>query len=97
MNHDPGTGQGRNGDLQRPLLLDQGLACVEHQVEEDLLERVFDAFFSTKAEKRGREQRGIGLGLAICKDIIEEHGGCIDVESIEGHGTTFTVTLPTAS
>ena len=61
------------------------------------LERVFDAFFSTKAEKRGRDRKGIGLGLAICKDIIEEHGGCIDVESIEGHGTTFTVTLPTAS
>lgn len=66
-------------------------------IRQENLERVFDAFFSTKAEKRGREQRGIGLGLAICKDIIEEHGGCIDVESIEGHGTTFTVTLPTAS
>ncbi len=61
------------------------------------LERVFDEFFSTKAENRGRDRKGIGLGLAICKDIIEEHGGCIDVESIEGHGTTFTVTLPTAS
>ncbi len=66
-------------------------------IREENLERVFDAFFSTKAENRGRERRGIGLGLAICKDIIEEHGGSIDVESIEGHGTTFTVTLPTAS
>ena len=66
-------------------------------IRRENLERVFDAFFSTKTENRGRDRKGIGLGLAICKDIIEEHGGCIDVESIEGHGTTFTVTLPTAS
>ncbi len=58
---------------------------------------VFEPFYSTKQNESRREKRGLGLGLAICKQIIEEHGGTIEVESIEGHGTTFTITLPTAS
>jgi len=37
---------------------------------------------------------GLGLGLALCKLIVEAHGGTIAVESIVGKGTTFTVTLP---
>ena len=61
------------------------------------LERIFQPFFSTKQNEDRREQRGIGLGLAICRDIIEEHGGSIDVESIPDHGTTFTITLPSVS
>ena len=61
------------------------------------IERIFEPFFSTKQNENRREQRGIGLGLAICRDIIDEHGGHIDVESIPDHGTTFTITLPTVS
>jgi signal transduction histidine kinase len=38
----------------------------------------------------------MGFGLAICKRIIEAHGGNITVESIIGIGTTFTLTLPTS-
>lgn len=49
--------------------------------------RVFDPFYSTKT-------RGIGLGLAICRSIIETHEGKIAVESQPGAGTTFTVCLP---
>ncbi len=48
---------------------------------------VFTPFFTTKPE-------GCGLGLAVVHGIIEEHGGEIDVSSIEGEGTTFTVSLP---
>ena len=54
-----------------------------------ILPRVFDPFFTTKA-------KGIGLGLAISKRIIEHHGGRIAVESELSRGTTFTITLPQA-
>ncbi len=49
--------------------------------------RIFDPFFTTKAT-------GVGLGLAISKKIIEDHGGSIKVESKLSKGTTFTISLP---
>jgi signal transduction histidine kinase len=49
--------------------------------------RIFDPFFTTKA-------MGVGLGLAISKKIIEDHGGRIKVESKLSKGTTFTISLP---
>jgi len=54
------------------------------------LERIFEAFFTTKAEKSGT-----GLGLSVTKQIIDNHGGKISVESTVGKGTTFTILLPT--
>ncbi len=53
------------------------------------LERVFDAGFTSKSTKSG-----MGLGLRICKEVIEGHGGRIEVESALGEGTTFRVLLP---
>jgi signal transduction histidine kinase len=50
---------------------------------------VFDAFFTRKA-------KGIGLGLAVTKRIVEAHGAAITVESAVDGGTTFAVTLPSA-
>ncbi len=52
------------------------------------LERIFDPFFTTKKE-------GTGLGLPICKKIIEDHGGSIEIQSAEGVGTTATFVLKT--
>jgi signal transduction histidine kinase len=51
------------------------------------LDRVFQPFVSTKG-------KGMGLGLAICREIVEGHGGKLEVESTVGLGTTFTVKLP---
>jgi two-component system, NtrC family, sensor kinase len=51
------------------------------------LQRIFQPFVSTKG-------KGMGLGLAICKEIVESHGGKIEVDSAPGVGTTFTVSIP---
>jgi len=51
--------------------------------------KIFDPFFTTK-------ERGLGLGLALCHRILEEHRGAIHVESTEGRGTVVTCFLPIA-
>lgn len=57
------------------------------------LRQIFDPFFSTKtADKNG--QGGTGLGLALCRDIMESHKGRIRVESTVGKGTKFTLKFP---
>src|SRR5207244_850106 len=55
----------------------------------DVLARIFEPFFSTKAG-------GTGLGLATTKKIVEAHHGSIEVESELGKGTKFTIRLPGA-
>ena len=57
-------------------------------IPEDHLGRIFDPFFSTKGP------RGTGLGLSVSYGIIEGHGGTIEVNSEEGKGTVFTITIP---
>ena len=56
-------------------------------ISKDSITKIFDPFFSTKP-------KGHGLGLASCYSIIGQHGGCIDVESEPGKGSTFIVYLP---
>ena len=59
-------------------------------IPDELKDRVFNAFFTTKAQ-------GSGLGLAIVRKIIDAHDGRIDVTSSSGQGTRFTVTLPVSA
>ena len=67
-------------------------------IDPHLVPRVFDRFFQADAARdRGNPNRGGGLGLAICKAIVERHAGTIDVESDIGAGTRFTVRLPAAA
>jgi PAS domain S-box-containing protein len=56
-------------------------------ISDEVLPKLFSPLFTTKAQ-------GMGFGLAICKRLIETHGGKITVKTAKGKGTTFTVTLP---
>lgn len=74
------------GDEVRIVFRDNGQG-----IPPENLPKIFDPFFTSK-----EVGHGTGLGLAVSYGIIESHGGTIDVESILGEGTTFTITLPIA-
>jgi two-component system, NtrC family, sensor kinase len=57
----------------------------------EVLSQIFDPFFTTK-----EDQQRTGLGLAVARSIVEQHGGEIAAESTPGKGTEFVVTLPAA-
>ncbi|SCT03642.1 ATP-binding protein [Staphylococcus caeli] len=57
------------------------------------LQQVFDRFYKVDASRK-RGKQGTGLGLFICRMIIDEHGGHIEVKSQIGQGTTFIISLP---
>jgi PAS domain S-box-containing protein len=59
-------------------------------ISEENLAKIFEPLFTTKT-------KGIGLGLAVCKAIVEAHEGRIEVESELGQGTTLTVKLPAST
>ena len=62
-------------------------------IPEEFLDRIFERFFRVD-KARSREIGGTGLGLAIVKNVCLKHDGNVEVESKDGKGTTFTITLP---
>ena len=78
----------RAGDWATIRVADTGIG-----IDQDVVDRIFDRFYRAD-EARNRDSGGAGLGLAIAKQLVEEHGGRIAVESTPGKGTTFTVRLP---
>ena len=79
----------RDEERARLLVSDTGMGIpVEH------LPHVFERFYQASPARTGE---GYGLGLSICKWIVEAHGGSLQVESRPGKGTTFIVALPLTS
>jgi two-component system sensor histidine kinase DctS len=58
-------------------------------ISPDIAQQLFTPFFTTKAE-------GMGLGLSLCRTVVEQHGGHLEFEAQEPCGTLFRFTLPTA-
>jgi signal transduction histidine kinase len=83
---------GRGGELRVTTEVEADPARVRIEVRDqglgvDDVERIFEPHYTTKV-------KGTGLGLAITRQIVEEHGGEIQVESPPGQGTTVTILLP---
>ena len=75
-------GAGEKGKFLEVEITDTGAG-----IPEEVRDEVFEPLFTTRA-------KGIGLGLAVCKSIIDRHGGEIEVKSKVGEGTTFNIKLP---
>lgn len=73
---------GREGDFVYVQISDSGSG-----IPPQILERLFDPFFTTKPD-------GTGLGLAVSKKIIDDHGGKVEVQSTVGKGSHFKISLP---
>lgn len=78
------VGTGRERDKVLIHIRDTGMG-----IPEESRAKIFEAFFTTK-----QKVKGVGLGLSVCYGIIKSHGGEIKVESEEGKGTYFTISLP---
>jgi signal transduction histidine kinase len=72
------------------IVSDRGLG-----IEADELEAIFEPFY--RAQQANQQAAGFGMGLAVCREIVERHGGSITaVSEGRGRGTTFTIKLPGA-
>jgi signal transduction histidine kinase len=66
-------------------------------IPENLLEEIFEPFRRGRGHDARTTKNSFGLGLYIVRQIVEQHGGEVDVRSSLADGTTFTVTLPDVS
>ncbi len=78
------------GRLAELSIIDHGIGIAPGN-----LRRIFEPFFSTKAGPDASGLGGSGLGLSVCRDIVEAHHGRLRAESRLGQGSTFTLLLPT--
>lgn len=80
--------QERGAEIQAAVI-DTGIGIAPEN-----LEKVFEKFAQVNRKKGGKGAQGTGIGLAICKEIVDLHEGAIWVESVPAKGSTFHFTLP---
>jgi PAS domain S-box-containing protein len=71
--------------------------CVEDRgygIPAEAKERVWDKFYRVVREGKGKDEESTGLGLSFVREVIEQHGGRVDLDSEEGRGSKFSFTLP---
>jgi signal transduction histidine kinase len=82
-------GLSRIGEQARIVIHDTGLG-----IPKEDLPYIFERFYRAEKARTRSKTSGFGLGLSIAQWIVENHEGTIEVESEEGHGTTFAIWLP---
>ena len=83
----PNDRSGVQGDFAEIVITDTGIGIAPER-----LPRIFDRFYQVDGT---RSREGIGIGLALVKELVELHYGRITVDSVDGKGTTFVIQLPT--
>jgi signal transduction histidine kinase len=84
----------RNLDGRRGDWLELSVADTGSGIPEEIRDKIFEPFVTTKGALGGSQTPGTGLGLSVSYGIVQEHGGTIAVDSAVGRGTTMTVRLP---
>lgn len=79
----------RNKDKARIVVVDRGMG-----IEDADLEHVFERFYRSDKARTKKANNGYGLGLAVVKKIVEEHGGRVEIKSKVNRGTKVRVSLP---
>ncbi|RYX96905.1 MAG: PAS domain S-box protein [Comamonadaceae bacterium] len=85
----PLTVAGAGGAAERVDRVEFSVTDRGEGISDDVARQLFTPFFTTKEE-------GMGLGLSLCRTVIEQHGGALEYTAVQPHGTAFTFTLPVA-